>query len=387
MKRLSAYLIYIYAAGMFLLSACHHDHPEPAPEVAERTVIVYMMAENSMSYYVNSDINEMVSVSKQIPENVNFIIYTDDTSLPSISRLTAREGLQQWYVFPDDHDSTDSTIVLQNMRRIISAFPARHYGLIFWSHASGWMSGRRRTLGVDNGRNSTSNTGNEMNITALRWALEQLPRTDYIFFDACFMQSVETAYELRNTTDWIVGSPAEIPGPGAPYDLILPMLCVGDAVGLTKTYHDAYPTPSWPDQVVISAIDTHEMEGLAQATRQYVPSLFADQTDVPTVGFQWYSSDYENFTYCYDANTTMYRLLPAEDYAHWAEAFEKAVPCHPVSTRWFANKCYDTQIRDTLHNGAVSMFVPSSRDGSVGWNAALRLMQWYEAAGWDKTGW
>ena len=394
MKHLRTYLIYIISLGALLLSACHHDHPEPAPEppVAARTVIVYMMAENSLSLYVQGDIDEMVAAREQIPDSVNFIIYKDgakrgdDAGMPTISHLTAKDGLQTVYTFPEDHLSTDSLVALQNLRRIIDAYPARHYAMVFWSHASGWMSRQRRTLGVDNGRNTTSNTGDEMNITGLRWVLEQLPHTDFLFFDACFMQSVETAYELRQVTDWIVGSPAEIPGPGAPYAEIMPHLCQGDAVGVAQTYHDIYPTPGWGSEVVISAIRTDRLEPLAEATRRFLPSVFSGRANVATDGIQQYSSNYDRFTYCYDMNSSMYHLLSAEDYALWAVAFDEAVPCRPPTSSWYALQCFHSTIYDPEHYGAVAMFLPTPSD-QVGWNEALRQMQWYQAAGWDETGW
>ena len=55
------------------LVSCDEDEPAPAFE-AERTVVVYMMAENSLSSYVQSDINEMRAVSTEVPDNMNFVI-------------------------------------------------------------------------------------------------------------------------------------------------------------------------------------------------------------------------------------------------------------------------------------------------------------------------
>lgn len=396
MKRVSHYLIkYILGVSACLLASCHHDHHKPDPQIAERTVIVYMMAENSLSSFSKSDINEMVAASGVIPEDVNYIIYKDaainssdkSEALPVIYRLSAKKGLQTWYSFHDDHDSCDSLTMLSTLRRIIDAFPARHYGLVFWSHASGWIP-RRKTLGVDNGKNSTnSNAGSEMEITALRWTLDQIPHTDYIFFDACFMQDIEVAYELREVTDWIVGSSAEIPAPGAPYDLLMPSLCQGDAVGITETYHGYYPSTVWSYEVVLSAIRTDHLDALAEATHRFIPSLYSGRADVSQYRFQRYCSDYSNFTYCFDMAKTMHCLLSAEEYEEWYQAFEEAVPCHPLTQSWYANRCLDPRVIDPEHCGSVSMYVPSSYDATVGWNDALHKMQWYRAAGWDLTGW
>ena len=45
-----------------------------------------------------------------------------------------------------------------------------------------------------------------------------------MLFDACYMQSVEVIYQLRDRTDYFIGSPTEIPGPGAPYEAVVPAL-------------------------------------------------------------------------------------------------------------------------------------------------------------------
>ena len=387
MKRTSLYLI-IYI-GLLSLTACHrHHNDEPKPRQAVRTVIVYMMAENSMSQYTQDDIDEMVTARADVPDSVNFVVYKDDTALPVIMQLTARDGLRTQYAYTEDHLSTDSATMLQNLRRIISDFPAQRYSIVFWSHASGWIP-RRKTLGIDNGQNTTSNNGFEMNVSELRWTLEQLPHLECVFFDACVMQGIEVAYELRHVADWIVGSPAEIPGPGAPYNTIMPYLCGGDPQGMARAYHAYYPHHTdWRyGGVLLSAIRTDRLDELARATRQVVPGLFGERTDVPATGFQRYTSEYSTFTYCYDMMTTFRSLLPDEDYALWRAAFDAAVPCRLTTTRWYANHCNDTQVRDTANCGAVSMFIPNSQGGSAGWNEKLHATDWYHAAGWDTTGW
>ena len=44
-----------------------------------------------------------------------------------------------------------------------------------------------------------------MNISEFVEILEVTPHFDFILFDACFMQSVEVAYELRDYTDYCIG--------------------------------------------------------------------------------------------------------------------------------------------------------------------------------------
>ena len=62
----------------------------------------------------------------------------------------------------------------------------------------------------------------------------------------------------------LIGSPAEIPGPGAPYDQIVPdMFADGQfyTSSVDKYYKSIY------EQLPLVAVRTSEMENVAQATR------------------------------------------------------------------------------------------------------------------------
>ena len=47
-------------------------------------------------------------------------------------------------------------------------------------------------------------------------------RTDYLLFDACFMANIETLYDLRECTDYVIAAPCEIMGEGFPYERAMP---------------------------------------------------------------------------------------------------------------------------------------------------------------------
>ena len=80
-----------------------------------------------------------------------------------------------------------------------------------------------------------------MELSELADILSACPHLDFLLFDACFMSSVETAYELRRYTDFYVGSPTENPGPGAPYDIIMPyMFTPGAAAQMAQAYFEVY---------------------------------------------------------------------------------------------------------------------------------------------------
>ena len=307
-----------------LLTGCHDTlvPPEELPRAeAERTVIVYMAADNSLSSAVKGDTTEMVKGKDLIPEDVNFIIFLDDkTNKPAIYELSAKNGMTLWRQSDEELCSTDSVTMLKTLRDIEYYFPARHYGITFWSHATGWTP-RRKTFGKDETHGATKGES-EMEIPILRDILAKLPKFDYIFFDACFMQCIEAAYELRDVTSYMVGSPAEIPGSGAPYDKIMEALCKGDAMGIVEGYDSGYPGTygGYPyPGVLLSCIDCSQLEPLAQLTGQLLTPLYMERNEQSTEGFQAYCTYLSKYTHYFDMRTTMCRLLSEDDYTAWME--------------------------------------------------------------------
>ena len=411
MKRFFLYIIILY--GGLLLAGCRNETEPPAPSPtptpqpraeAERTVIVYMAADNTLSIAVREDTTEMAKGKDQIPEGANFIIYLDDKQhKPAIYELTRESGITLWKEYDEEMCSTNADVMLGVLKEIEQYFPARHYGITLWSHATGWAperkSQRRKTFGQDKDNGATAN---EMEIPVLRSVLEQLPKFDYLFFDACFMQCIEVAYELRNVADFMVGSPAEIPGPGAPYHKIVGALCEGNPQGIIQGYASEYPLDNTPyTGVLLSCIDCSKLDALAEATGQFLTPFYMERKDPGTFGFQYYCTDLDKYTYQFDMHTIMWRLLSAaeqaENYTAWMEAFDQAVPLRTLSStnQWYANTVSppyastagQVKVQDPEHYGGVSMFVPLNAYNGYGWNEDFKNTSWYKAAGWEQTGW
>ena len=80
------YLSLLLSVSLLLFASCHPwDHPSD-DDVIRRTVLVYMVAENSLSYgdFHQQDLDELLSASDQIPANCRLLVYVDDTDLPRL---------------------------------------------------------------------------------------------------------------------------------------------------------------------------------------------------------------------------------------------------------------------------------------------------------------
>lgn len=71
----------ILLAASLLIGACGKDDNDTpdVPQDAERTVLIYMGADNNLASLANKDINELKESSKLLNDLQNLIIYVDNT--------------------------------------------------------------------------------------------------------------------------------------------------------------------------------------------------------------------------------------------------------------------------------------------------------------------
>lgn len=386
--------------ALFAAAACHHhDHDERPVRKHKRTILMYIAAENSLNSFAADDSLEVAAALPDLPDSVQVALYIDNAAGSNLYYGSASRQLTLAKAYKRNVCSTDSAEMDMILSDVESLFQAEHYGIIFWSHASGWVPQAskvpvRRTFGIDNGRRSgSSDSGPQMAITTLANVLQRHAHTDFLFFDACFMQCIEVAYQLRHVTDYVIGSPAEIPADGAPYTTVLPLLARGDIDGAMRSYYDYYASGSGHNiygGAILSAARTDKLEALAGATRPLIEELFADRAEVATDDVQYFYpvSGSTTFTQYFDIANLFYNRCTAESYAAWWQAFEAAVPVRYISHLWVsASAAWFQVVQDAEHCGAVSVFVPSTFYDDNGWTQAYHTLDWYTDSGLYNTRW
>lgn len=398
--------------SMLFLVSCRDtlDLPETetpesnVPRVAKRMTLVYMMAENSLSDYAEKDVDEMCSVSNLVPEDCNLVVFIDDRKLPRICNLYNENGASVCdtvYKFEDDFCSSDTANMRMVFDCVLEMYPTESLNLVMWSHGSGWVDGDirnvpiQRSIGVDNDRNSYSNTSSKViEIEELAAFIETLPvRVELLMFDACFMQTVETAYALRNSADWILASPAEIPGDGAPYHRIVePLFSFPlNVEAVMNGYYEEYKNDEYG--VLLSLVKCGAMQELADYTAMYVPHAFSrsDRIEYATLfsylpdgyflGSKAYYPDYT------DINSAMKAYLSSAEYSVWKAVLDKAVPYAVSSPSWYSapkRMCYPVDEDDYC---GISFYIPRGSANFDVYNRDFANTEWYNAAGWDRAGW
>ncbi len=225
-----------------IMASCGSDEPD-VPAGVSRTVLVYIAGNNSLgSGWDERDIAEMErAVAAGALNGGRLLVYHADLrGNPVLGEITEDEGLKTIKEYDDGLSSVSIRAmknVFDDMRAIA---PAADYGLVLWSHASGWIDyGRTPETKVSKSWGIDGNY--QMTIPDLGKAL-QGEQFSFIYFDCCFMGNIESLYEIRDAAPYIVASPAETPLDGMPYDLNVECFFekTPDLVKAAKNTFDSY---------------------------------------------------------------------------------------------------------------------------------------------------
>ena len=390
--------------------ACSQDEDDGDPfkpnREYQRTVLVYMSGENRLSTFINDELKEMYEGSKKLNDGQALVVYVDNASTretPFLARI-ANGKLTDRYDFDADSLSSDPHVMLNVLNYVSHRYPANEYGLVLWGHGSGWLKEdsiaySRRAYGIDNGNNAYTDVGQWINIPTLAEILRQWGHPlCFILNDCCYAQCIESAYELRDVADYIIGSPAEIPGIGAPYDQLTPTL-FGTTTNFYEDIVDSYfhqtisirvnKTESYQARVALSVIKTSELLSLANATKQIIGNLNM-QNSYNLNGLLYYGKyeylpEMRMIDTFYDINDFFLHKADTEDYNIWNEAFDRAV-VYRVYDKWqtiyLPNSVFEMLSEERY--GGVSMYVPQQLTNTNFYNICaeyIKNYEWYYAAG------
>ena len=401
--------IFFCLSLLLLFTACHPwDHPESEDEDNRltRSVLVYMVAENSLSRgsFQEQDLEEITSSVDEIPEDCRLLIYVDDTDLPRLysvdkTKQTNTRVIKEWH---EELNSCDPANLSEIMNAVVTLCPSKSYGLIFWSHGNAWLPGerstapQRRSIGIDNGHNGYENTGAKMEISQLREALTDIPKLDFLMFDACFMQTIEVAWDLRDVTHYLIASPAEIPNPGAPYHNIIPPMfsTKADVEGIIDQYYHYYADSavyirqeySFTHGAVLSVVDCTQLDALQAATMKMVERYGSSELDNGLASILRYyplsSSVYPEY---YDMKAYMRHLITSPgDWNEWLAVFDAAVPYRRATDHWFTSYSGRYMYIGNKENyGGISMFVPQPEAYFDDLLKKFKATSWYPVSGWN----
>lgn len=119
------------------------DRPDyPEGSTYRRTVLVYMAAQNSLGAdgYAQQDSAEMANGMKYLHPGERVLMFLDDNRPPRLYELrkafSTPRLVKQWKDELNSADPQTLTSMLDTMQR---NYPSETYGLVLWSHATGWI--------------------------------------------------------------------------------------------------------------------------------------------------------------------------------------------------------------------------------------------------------
>lgn len=443
-------LLYIMAV-LTVFVACHKDEDvkNKQKELCDRTVLIYISGENNLHSEIRKELQEIREGSVGIGNNA-LVVYVDDADSrhqPYILRLHDGVTVDSTSLESDQYAS-DPAVLRHILSYTSEQYPAREYGLVLWGHSSGWIfedsistgttnTGTQAPLkayGIDTGNNNKySATGKWMNMHTLNKTICEWGHLKFIFADCCQFQCVESAYELRHAADYIIGSPAEIPGYGAPYSTVTKgffntseqfyQMIVDSYFAQSErvTYYiDNWTSISYLSHTPLSVIRTSELEQLATATNTILHTFLpmADDAAWPDLSKEkliYYRGNITNTlsSLMYDMNDVMRRYADTQSYGIWKTALDHAViykanaregwiTANQIKPYVFGQDNYGNATEVILTDeryGGISMFVPQDRPKTwyypytshninhEGYNASIKNTTWYHAARLWEFGW
>ena len=408
-----------------------NDNPRAEADEKRNVLLLYSAGYNSLTSYLREDIADLQE--GWLPgagrnENI-LLIYSHLTaksgdyftpSQPTLTRIykdydgqTVRDTL---VFYPEDTHSATAEHLHEVLSYVNETFPAKSYGMIFSSHATGYLpsgyytnpkgylfqdkgsmsrrsgAAARRTQPVPYvepehdpslpavksiGQDQVGTYGNylsyEIELDDFAKALPM--KLEYILFDACLMGGVEVAYEFKDKCHFVGFSQTEVLAEGFDYRSLTSHLLgspTPDPQSVCQDYFNQYITQSGVYQsATISMIDCTKMESLASACKVLFSKYREEISALKASGVQrYYRSDYHWFFDLYDIVAKA--GASTEELQQLQEALNKCVE-YKAATPGFMGSF------KILTYSGLSMYLPSC--GSTELDKYYRTLEWNKATG------
>lgn len=366
-------------------------------EESRHVLLVYQAGFNTLSSYMEEDYDDLLSGYLPVDhhsraDNILLVYrqtcseigdYTGELSSHLIKLNSTADGTvvaDTLASYGSDVISADSKtlhMVLQDVKRM---FPAKSYGMVFSSHATGWLpagattnyhtisKSPERSVGQTQTGTPGSYLCYEMDIKNFAKAFPM--KFEYILFDACLMGCVEVAYEIKDICGLVGFSTTEVLADGYEYGTLCERLLKGstpDPVGVVSDFYAQYEGTPLP-YCTASVVDCTEIDHLAQTCSGLFEKYRSQIRSVNPSDVQGFFRF--NWHWFYDLKDILVQSgISSEDLAELQEALDECVVFDKATANFLSFK-----IR--THCG-MSMYLPA--DGSAQMNVYYRELAWNKA--------
>ena len=308
------------------LVACNDNTEDEMVKKEGKTIFVYMpwtaSATNTANSLHDNFIQNIEDIKSAIAEegglkNSRLVIFIDSLApkYGTMYELKYHNGLfikniLKQYTPQNSTSYTTEQGLTAILKDVVRFAPASKYSMIIGSHGVGWLPtepttrSRTRFFGGTTPEYQTniSTLANSIKATGIKM--------QYIMFDDCYMSNIETAYELRNVTSYLIGCTSEIMAYGMPYHKMWQELSSlnPNYQTITNIFHDFYSNYQAPQYNcgaigVTNCEKTEEMANLMKEINQQFTFNVADTTHLQKL-------DGYSGTIFYDMKSYVDRLCP-----------------------------------------------------------------------------
>lgn len=432
MKRFLIRLTVICIAAVTLVSGCECKHDGPDDIGYDKVMILYSAGFNSLSNYLSEDIKDLKKGYVPGKDSFDAILILSHQPTAKKSYQTPTEPVLM-RLYKDKRKGvildtlirySTNTIVTraQDMRDILSTvkkqFPAKHYGLIYSSHSTGWLpkgyysdpgyyesifSGSLRSArhsitlpegavihheeeeipGLPVVKSIGSTIASEGGVeVSYELGLEEFANAlpmhfDYIIFDACLTGGVEVAYQLKDKCDLMAFSQTEVLAEGLDYTKLASRLLENetDVNGVAKDYYDQYDAKK--DEAyrsaTISVVDCRELDGLAGISRTLFEKYRTQIASLTPGTVQRYYTGNHPWFYDFEDILLKAGISQSESSSLKAE-LDKCIK-YKAATKFYLIKNGGTKIE---HFSGLSMYLPCN--GGPYLDSIYKTLEWNKAA-------
>lgn len=343
MKRfLSIFLTVILLCGVTV--SCSNGNDEPEEENTETLIMFfpYSRLEGNIAENIRA-MRRAVHNRKGLGDTRLIVYKATSYANGQLYEITYKDGSLVENTISDFSATFSSSNQMANIDKIRTVLnkvkeyaPSKTYSMIIGCHGNSWIQAgncldyMNRNYAKGMKAFGTAEDANQIDNKSLVEALQQCNiHLTYLLFDACYMGSIEAAYDFRNVCDYYLSSQNEILTVGVPYDKVGDDLLKHNYDAVVNKYYEFYSkyieNGMYASFGSFSVVRTSYLEDMAKIVREINISSLSETASIgdvqredgikPTIFFD-FKDYYEKF--CTDAaamrkfNATLKLLVPFE---------------------------------------------------------------------------
>lgn len=248
------------------LVGCDHDDSKTVYEYENttKTIFVYMpwtgstlSSNGALTDYFDVNIKSMQNAINTNGglKGTDVIVYKANSASKAVMfRMKYNITLKKCELDTLLANASNNAVTKENLTSLLNQVSSYSntgsYSILVGCHGSGWTP-RGSDTTMPRASRAFGGQGSELqyDLSDLSYAIANsaMKKVEFVSFDDCYMANVETAYELRDVSNYLVASTSEVMGDGFPYDTLFKyMLGTPDYDNICKTFYNYYANNAYP---------------------------------------------------------------------------------------------------------------------------------------------